>query len=120
MSLEWVNVLIAIVGVIVGGLSGLIAGVWRVARIDQGVRNDVNQQVSELRREMTEKVALVADQFAETLRGLRQKINDVELQTHKNFVSKSDFSEFREEYRDDMRDLKNSIAELRNLPKSAA
>lgn len=114
MTLEWVHVAIAFGGAVFGAASGLIGGVWRVARIEQDVRRDVTQEIAEVVHEMRLAMGQIADQFDETLKGLRQKINDVELTTHKNFVSKPEFDDFRKEYREDMRDLKHSIAELRN------
>lgn len=119
MTLEWVHVVIALAGVVFGAISGLIAGVWRVARIDQEVRNDLNKRVADAVHEMNQKVELITDQFDETLKGLRQKINDVELATHKYFVSKPEFEDFRKEYREDMRELKQGISEVRNMPRSS-
>jgi len=43
---------------------------------------------------------------------IRQKINDVEINAERSFVSKRDFDEWRSEYREDMRDLKQSIASI--------
>lgn len=54
-------------------------------------------------------MAQTTGDFGETLKGLRQKINDVELDTERRFVAKDDFNDFREEYREDMRDLKKKI-----------
>ena len=63
-----------------------------------------------LKNEVNESKEALVEQFKESFSGLRQKINDVELDAQKTFVNKDDFKEFREEYRDDMRDLKALIA----------
>lgn len=111
-SLEWAHVIFAGAGVIVGGVSGLVAGVWRVAHIEQDIRKDCSQEIAEATHELGEQVRDLAGQFDETLKGLRQKINDVELETVRGFVAKGDFDDFRTEYREDMRDIKSSIAAI--------
>lgn len=113
MSAEWAAAIIAMVGVIAATFSGLAAGIWRAARIEGEVKGDLRQEIAEAVHEMTGRYTEAIDQFDETLRALRQKINDVELETHKHFVSKPEFDDFRKEYREDMRDLKGSLAELR-------
>lgn len=112
LNLEWAHVVFAAVGAIVGAIGGIIAGVWRVARIEQDIRKDCSQDIAEATHELAEKLNDVSGQFDETLKGLRQKINDVELETVRGFVAKGDFDDFRAEYREDMRDLKNSIAQI--------
>jgi len=109
-GIDWEHAIIGIVSTILGAVSGLIAGIWRVAHIEQGLRLDFTQDIAESTNELSQKLTDLANHFDETLRGLRQKINDVELDTAKNFVSKPDFDDFRKEYREDIRDLKNSIA----------
>ncbi len=59
--------------------------------------------------DMTRLTRELANQFDETLKALRQKINDVELSTAKYFVAKGEFDDFRYEFREDMRDLKSKI-----------
>lgn len=107
-----INAAIAFASALVGAVGGLIAGVWRVARIEQEVRKDLTEQIDEAIRVHDDRLQAIAAQFDETLKGLRQKINDVELSTERHFVAKMDFDDFRKEYRVDMRDLKQSIAEL--------
>jgi len=112
INLEWAHVIFAGGGAIVWAVGGLIAGVWKVAHIEQDIRKDFAQDIAESTHELAENLRTLANQFDETLKGLRQKINDVELETVKGFVAKGDFDDFRAEYREDMRDLKNSIAQI--------
>jgi hypothetical protein len=110
MNLEWAHVVIGAGSAIIGGAAGLVAGVWRVAHIEQDLRKEFSQDIAEATHELGEELRTLAGNFDETLRALRQKINDVELNTEKSFVAKPDFDDFRKEYREDMRDLKGSIA----------
>lgn len=112
INLEWAHVIFAGAGAIVGAVGGLIAGVWKVAHVEQEIRKDCSQEIAEAAHELGGKLSDIASQFDETLKGLRQKINDVELEMVKGFVAKGDFDDFRAEYREDMRDLKNSIAQI--------
>jgi len=112
INLEWAHVIFAGGGAIVGAVGGLIAGVWKVAHIEQDLRRDFGQDIAEATHEVGEKLSELASQFDETLKGLRQKINDVELETERRFLPKGDFDDFRNEYREDMRDLKDSIARI--------
>lgn len=115
INLEWAHVIFAASGAVVGAVGGLIAGVWRIARIEAGLEMSIQTGISASEKRFEEKVDRAAEQFDETLRAMRQKINDVELDAVKNFVAKPDFDDFRREYREDMRDLKHSIA---NIPKA--
>jgi hypothetical protein len=118
MNLEWAHVIIGGASAIVGAAGGLAAGVWRVAHIEQDIRKDLSQDIAEATHELGEKLSSMASHFDETLRGLRQKINDVELDAARGFVAKSEFADFRDEYREDMRDLKRNVSVI--LSKSAS
>jgi hypothetical protein len=109
---EWIHLAIAVISVMAGALGGLLAGVWRVAQIEGRLKLHFQRSISECEKRFEEKVDRATEAFDETLKGLRQKINDVELETVKGFVAKGDFDDFRAEYREDMRDLKNSIAQI--------
>lgn len=109
MNFEWAHIVIAIVSLIFGGGTGLAAGVWRVARIEGKVRDDFKKCIDETKDAIEAKVEALVGQFQDTFSALRQKINDVELQTERLFVSKSGFDEFRKEYREDMASLMKKI-----------
>lgn len=112
---EWIHLAIALISLLAGALGGLATGVWRVAQIEGRLKLWFKDSISECEKRFEDKVELAREAFDETLKGLRQKINDVELETERNlrnFVLKPDFDDFRKEYREDMRDLKNSIAQI--------
>jgi hypothetical protein len=102
VELEWAHVIIGVLSAVAGGGAGLIAGVWRVARIQGRLELSFQTSIAECERRFEDKVDLARKAFDETLKGIRQKINDVELNTERNFVGQDDFSEFRVEYRKDI------------------
>lgn len=102
---EWTRMAIEAAGWAASSLVGLGLGLWRGGRRsamdEQKVREEFNAAVAGLERRIEEKLDRSAGQFDETLKGLRQKINDVELDAVRTFVAKPDFDEFRKEYRRD-------------------
>src|SRR6266403_1913128 len=112
MNAEWANFIIGALSAGGGALAGLVVGVWRVARIEGRLKLYLKDSISDCEKRFEDKVDRVTDVFDETLKGLRQKINDVELETERRFLPKGDFDDFRNEYREDMRDLKDSIAKM--------
>ncbi|SRR6266446_160708 len=123
MLVEWVHIVLIVAGWIVGAAVGLVAGTWKlastVARIEKDIRRDFSDRESKLYEKIAgaiadreAKLGDLANQFDETLKGLRQKINDVELSTIKNFVARNEFDDFRSEYREDMRDIKKGINDM--------
>lgn len=111
---DWLHIVSGAIGGVLGAVGGLIKGIWNVAKIEQHLRKDFSQELAEAHHELGEKLDTVADRFEQTLHALRQKINDVELNTEKRFheyVDKGDFNSLRDEWRQDMRELKNYIAD---------
>jgi hypothetical protein len=112
MNFEWAHVIVGVLSAFLGGVGGLIAGVWRVAHIEQAIREDFQKAISRAENGIEVKVEALVAQFHDTFQALRQKIGDVELETARGFVAKREFEDFRAEYREDMRDLKKSISEI--------
>lgn len=112
VNLEWAHVIIGVVSAIGGAGAGLVVGVWKVAHIEQSIRLDYARDLADVVQDMKKEMSEMSDPFDETLKALRQKINDVELESHRGFVAKGDFDDFRKEYREDMRDLKQSISQI--------
>lgn len=111
MNLEWGHAFAAIVGALFGAISSIFTGGWRLGRIEPRLKLHFEQAISESEKRIEEKVDQARDAFDETLKGLRQKINDVELNSEKRFLPKEEFNDFRQEYREDMRDLKALISQ---------
>ena len=111
-GIDWQHALYVFVGGAAGGIFGLVAGIWRMARFEPELRKDITQEIAEATHELHEKIDDEVGHFDETLRGLREKINDVELHIERKFVGKEDFNSFREEWREDMRDLKKNIGTI--------
>jgi len=120
MSVEWVPIALIVAGWMIGAAVGLITGTWKFASTVARMDRDIRKEFSDREARLYEKIAgAIADreaklselsyQFDETLKALRQKINDVELSTSKYFVAKGEFDDFRSEFRVDMRDLKSKI-----------
>jgi hypothetical protein len=111
-GIDWTHILYIIVGAALGGISGLFAGIWRMARFEPELRREITQEIAEATNEFEHRIENETGHFDETLRGLREKINDVELHIERKFVGKEDFNSFREEWRVDMRELKSSIGAI--------
>ena len=114
-----------------GGLGGFIVGLWRAKHIKTKIKSEV---MSEIRtevsakidaakialaekvdngvREIEEKLDETAGAFDETLKGLRQKINDVQLGTEQDFVRKDGFDRFLGEYREDRKEQREDMRAL--------
>ena len=109
MSAEWINVVIGFLSLFLGIIGGLIAGVWRIARIEGRLKLYMQSTIASFEQKFADKLDSSVSVFDETLKGLRQKLNDVEMDSIRLYVQKSDFNEFRAEYREDMRDIKHSL-----------
>lgn len=110
---------------LLSGAGGWLLGIWRwgrnSAKNEQAVKDDYDGKINALRDQMRTAMAEFAKesderndalvkQFKEAFDGIRRQIDDHKLDSEKRFTLKDDFREFREEYREDMRDLKASIA----------
>lgn len=101
---------------LISAATGLAVGVWRWGRNsaihEQAVKDDYDNKIKLLRTDLEVRQDMLVDQFKESFIGLRRQIDDDRLRTEQEFVRKDDFKDFREEYRDDMRELKTRIAEI--------
>lgn len=55
---------------------------------------------------------LLVEQFTESFAGIRRQIDEHRFYTERDFLRKEDFKDFREEYREDMREIKESIGSI--------
>jgi len=126
--MEWGKLAIEVGISLVSGISGLIVGAWRWGRssaeAEQAVKEDYDTKISALRDETRTAMVshvqksdarndLLVEQFKESFEGIRRQIDDHRLHTETRFLPKDDFRDFREEYREDMRELKAAIASKR-------
>lgn len=99
-GLEWAHAVAAILGAMFGAVGSIFTGGWRLGRIESRLKLHFQQAINESEKRIEDKVDSATGAFDETLKGLRQKINDVELDTERRFLLKGDFNDFREEYRE--------------------
>ena len=121
MGAEWADTAIKAVIALAGGIGGLFLGVWKWGKssgmAEQAVKNQITALREEVRKEMATHVQQIQDghddlvnHFEESFNGMRRQHDDHKLDVEKRFMLKDDFKDFRDEYRQDMRDLKATIA----------
>lgn len=124
---EWIDIAVKAILALAGGVGGLFIGVWKwgrsTATAEQAVKDDYDAKIAKLRDDMRTAMAthatnseartdLLVEQFKETFDGIRRQIDEHRYYTEKDFLKKEDFKDFREEYREDMRDIKTAIANI--------
>lgn len=114
----------------------IVGATWGIAKIKDAVRDamdehkrDVYRQVDTLKREADDRYAEISQsfaeqlgnlsrQFADTFAALRQKINDVELDSAKTFMRRESFYQVKAEMSSEIRefrsDLKDRLDRLEN------
>jgi hypothetical protein len=100
------------------GVLGVVGGIYgagrRSAEREQAIKDELRGDMKSLKEELMDSSSALIEQFRESFAGIRQKINDVELDAQKNFVSKDDFKEFREEYRENTNRIFDKLDKLAN------
>lgn len=123
MNIDWTHIVAAIGAATVGAVGTWLVKVWRAGysagKKDEGIRtlrsefqNAMTDAIAKSEERFEEKVEELVSHFQETFQGLRQKINNVELDTERYFLRKDSFDDFRTEYRDDMRILMEKVDRL--------
>jgi hypothetical protein len=117
---EIIGAIVSVTGVMLSVVGMAVKTTRAVSRAETEIRSDMDAQIDNLQRDVArlersgnDRSDLIMREFGETVAAVRQKINDVELNSERAFVAKGDFDDFRKEYREDMRDLKSSIANLK-------
>lgn len=111
-SFDWAHAWSAFGGAIAGAIGAIGTTLYRAGGKEPNMRLDIGNKImaAEQRLETKidaaerrgeDKVEGIIGQFHDSFASLRQKINDVELQTERGFVAKPDFEDFRAEYRED-------------------
>ena len=122
---EWLRIAFEAGASMVSGLAGLLVGAWKwgrgSAQAEQALKDDYNGKITKLRDEVRATMTshaqkadegndLLVSQFKESFDGIRRQHDEHRIDVEKRFMLKDDFREFREEYREDIRDLKALIA----------
>jgi hypothetical protein len=124
MSDDWFRALLELVASLASGAVGIVLGVWKAGRAsvkrEQAVKDDYTMKIRTMEQEMRTALAhhekasearldTLVDQFQESFTGLRRQIDNDRLHTEREFMRKEDFKDFRDEYREDMREIKAKI-----------
>lgn len=123
MAGEWIDIAVKVGLALSSGVAGGLYSVWQwgrsSAQAEQAVKDQITTLREEVRKEMTTQATkseartdLLVEQFKETFDGIRRQIDEHRYYTEKDFLKKEDFKDFREEYREDMRDIKTAIANI--------
>ena len=122
---DWGKLAIEAGASLLSGIGGLVIGAWKwgrnSARSEQVIKDDYNGKIRALREEMRKDMAahaqksadgndLLVGQFTESFAGIRRQLDEHRLTTEKEFLRKDDFRDFREEYREDIREIKAAIS----------
>jgi hypothetical protein len=121
---DWVKVALQGSFSLLSGAAGLFIGIWHAGKksgkqeadLENKIRQDTDDRLKKAIEKMEATIAVamddrhgLVDEFRDTFASLRQKINDVELESERRFLPRDDFTNFLKEYRADMRDLKAMI-----------
>jgi hypothetical protein len=124
MADDWVKLGVSVGASLISGAAGMIAGVWRAGRDsskrEQSVKDDYDAKIKALGDEMRKALAdherasesrldLLVGQFQESFTGLRRQVDSARLEVEREFLRKEDFRDFRDEYRKDIREIKDKI-----------
>lgn len=100
-DMEW---LYRLAGPVIGALAGLAGGLYGAGRQsaerEQKIKDELRAEMKSIGKDVETQIEKSQGEFGETLHGLRQKINDVELGAERRYLPKDDFKEFRDEYRE--------------------
>lgn len=126
-DIDWPHIALQAGTSLLSAIGGLLVGVWRWGRAsaerEQQMKDEFDAKVDalgdQLKASMAEvekagarRLDLLVEQFKESFAGLRRQIDDDRLYTEQRFMRKEEFKDFREEYREDMREVKASIGAI--------
>jgi hypothetical protein len=111
-------------------VGGAVLTAWKwgrgSAKEEQSIKDDYDAKITGLREEVRKDMAslekttiqsrdMLVDQFKESFEGIRRQFDEHKFYTEKDFVRKDDFKEFREEHREDLRDIKKSLDGVKGM-----
>lgn len=124
---DWGRIAVQVGTYVLSSAAGLGVGIWKwgrsSAKQEQSVKDDYTGKINALRDEVRTNMAshaqkvedghdLLVSQFKESFEGIRRQHDDHKMVVEKEFLRKEDFRDFREEYREDTREIKASIAQI--------
>lgn len=113
---DWFQIVSQTGASLLSAIGGLVVGAWRWGRksatAEHQTKEDYESKIAKAAVAMDDRLDMLVSQFKETFTGLRRQMDEDRLHTEQSFLRKDDFKDFREEYRDDMRELKKQIAEI--------
>ncbi len=77
--------------------------------MEPNLRADFQTSINAAEQRVEQKVEEMTGHFHEYFEGIRRQQDEMKLSMEKEFVRKDDFKEFREEWREAVRDLKSMI-----------
>ena len=105
---DWSHGITGLLSGAFGAITGFIASVWRVARIEPTIRLDFRKELNETEDRLGEEIKMakhdsaqkvddMIGQLHETFNGIRRQIDEIEKET----LPRGDFNMFRQEMRAD-------------------
>lgn len=131
---DWVKSAAQIAAPLITGIAGLFLGTWQAgkrqgkqesdaeAKLKAEIAKELDAKIEGFKAEMRTAVAeaLEANEafiksVGDSFSALRQKINDVELETERRFLPRASFDSFVEEYRENQRRTDDKLDKLLGL-----
>lgn len=113
---EWIEIAIKSAIALASGFGGLLIGVWKWGKssgaAEHALREEVRKDMAAHLQKIDDGHDNLVNHFEESFNGIRRQHDDHKLDVEKRFMLKDDFRDFRDEYREDIRDLKASIAAI--------
>lgn len=99
------NTYIVVGGLIFNLVSTAIIGTWKLSRVELSLR----ETISKAEKETDALIERRVNQFGDTIAALRQKINDVELNSEKTFMRRDSFIKVQDTIENSMRSFVDRI-----------
>lgn len=99
------GVLIAVAAFILNFVGTIVAGVWKLSRLEIALRGDIEKARDEIEVRQDTKT----HEFGETIAAIRQKVADVELYAANNYVRRDGFYKVQENLEGSIRALGDEL-----------
>ncbi len=102
---SWATVTVAFAALVVQTVGIIVAGIWRIARLEASIRDEISNHRLESERRVDQAIRSVGETFT----ALRQKITEVELYVRDTFVQKESFRVVINQIMTDMKGIGDRI-----------